>query len=385
MQQMPADQEMDDDVALRRSWPELYDDVVRRGTRLRRRRRLVAVAPVVAAAAAVVVGLLVTADDGHEAVRTVGEPTAGEPALRQRVVFARVFDGGDGGTAIFLVDGDGSERRLSGDETFRDGSPAFSPDGAWIAFQSERDNPQRAVKRATDIYLMRPDGTDVRRLTTTQDPGLGNGVRHPAWSPGSAWLAVAAEDAADVSRILVLRPDGTEAHAITDGPGDVGPVWSPDGEWIAFRRRPPRGTEELWVVRPDGTGARRVVAAIHDGPVAWTPDGSRLTFTAELPDGRTRLFTVEADGTRQAQLSRGPGVDNVDPAWSADGELLVYSDDPDGEYLVDREVGRPLEITGGRQPGRLVVTVPGGDVVRTLTEPEDGDHDRGPSLAPPDG
>ena len=382
---MPADDELDDDVILQRSWPELYDHVVRRGTRLRRRRRLAVVAPVLVAAGAMVAGLLVTVDDGDEAVRTVG-PTAGQPALRQRVAFVRVFDGGDGGTAIFVVDGDGSDlRRLSSDAMLRDGSPAFSPDGAWIAFQSERDNPQRGVRTSTDIYLMRPDGTDVRRVTTTQDPGRGNGVRHPAWSPDAAWLAVAAEDAADSSRIVVVRPDGTEAHAITDGPGDVGPVWSPDGGWIAFRRRPPDGAEELWVVRPDGTGARRVVARLHDGPVAWTPDGSRLTYASELPDGRTRLFTGELDGSQTEQVSEGPGVDDLEPAWSADGELLVYSDDPDGEYLVQREVGQPPVISGGVRPGRIVVAVSGRDVVRALTEPDDSDSDRGPSLAPPDG
>jgi Tol biopolymer transport system component len=382
---MPADDQMDDDVVLRRSWSELYGDVVRRGTRLRRRRRLAAVAPVVVAVLGLAVGIVVAADDEDEAVRAGPPPGGDEPALDQRVAFVRLVDEGDGGTAIFVVDGDGSDlHRLSPDATLLDGAPAFSPDGAWIAFQSERDNPQRAVKRATDIYLMRPDGTDVRRLTTTADPGLGNGVRHPAWAPDSAWLAVAAEDAADISRILVLRPDGTEARAITDGPGDVGPVWSPDAAWIAFRRRPPGGSEELWVVRPDGTDARRVVAPVHDGPVAWMPDGSALTYPAELPDGRTRLFTVAPDGSRREQVSVGPGQDDREPAWSSDGRLLVYSTDPDGEYLGGGETDDSA-ATGGLQPSRLVVAVPGRGVVRTLTDPDDGDSDRGPSLAPPDG
>jgi Tol biopolymer transport system component len=375
-----------DDVVLQRSWPDQYDRVVRRGRRLRRRRRMFALAPVVAAVAvvAVVAGLALSARSDGEAVRTVGAPSAGEPVLRQRVAFVRVIDGGRGGTELFVTDADGSHLRpLSTDAGLRDGAPAFSPDGAWIAFQSERDNPQRAVRRVTDLYVMRPDGTGVRRLTTTSDPGRGNGVRHPAWSPDSTWLAAAAEDADDVSRIVLLHPDGTGAHAITGGAGDVGPVWSPDGAWIAFRRRPPGGDEELWVVRPDGTGGRRVVPRIHDGPVAWTPDGSRLTYAGDLPGGRTRLFTVALDGSGRRRVTFGPGIDDLEPAWSADGRLLVYSDDPDGEYLVDAEVGGSTTITGGRRPGCLVVTVPGGGAPRVLTSPEAGDQDRSPSLGPP--
>jgi len=115
------------------------------------------------------------------------------------------------------------------------------------------------------------------------------------------------------------------------------------------------------------------VAPLHDGPVAWTPDGSALTYAAELPDGRTRLFTVAPDGSGRQQVSGGPGKHDLEPAWSFDGRLLVYSADPDGE------------LSDGPQPSRLVVAVPGGEVVQTLTAPGDGTEDRSASLAPPEG
>ena len=42
-------------------------------------------------------------------------------------------------------------------------APSFSPDGNWITFMSYRDHPQQAL--GCEIYIMRVDGSDVRRLT----------------------------------------------------------------------------------------------------------------------------------------------------------------------------------------------------------------------------
>ena len=49
---------------------------------------------------------------------------------------------------------------------------SFSPDGQWIAFNSLRNNDQ------ADIFIMRPDGTDVRQVTTDPEPDW-----QPQWEP----------------------------------------------------------------------------------------------------------------------------------------------------------------------------------------------------------
>jgi dipeptidyl aminopeptidase/acylaminoacyl peptidase len=373
-----------------RSWDELLAHARRRGTTLRRRRRLLLASPV--AGAALAVGLaLVTVGDRREDSRidvvdagpggADGPTTTTVPSAADlpRLVFARVLDGGAGGSAIFVVDADGNGlEQLTPDPAWREGSPAWSPDGRWIAFDSQRDNALAAVgKSVSDVYVMRPDGSDVHRVTRTDAPGDGSGVRQPAWSPGGEQLAVAAEDAEDESRIVVVAPDGSGALAITPGPGDVFPAWSPDGAWIAFQR----DGFEIWVVRPDGSGLRRVTTA--DGPtrIAWTPDSARLSFEVRSPEGGTEVVSVQAaDGAGRTVVAAGVEPYAGDAAWTSGGAVVAYTSDPDGPYRVD-----PSEQVreGGPLPAAIVLARPGGPVLGIVTRPAAGEADVNAGFAPP--
>ncbi|HEX5614913.1 MAG TPA: hypothetical protein VFZ83_07120, partial [Acidimicrobiia bacterium] len=150
-----------------------------------------------------------------------------------------------------------------------------------------------------------------------------------------------------------------------------------------FRRRPTGEPEALWVVRPDGTDARRVVAEIHDGPLAWTPDG-RITFVDTVADGARRLFTIALDGSDRRLLVDGESAEHAGAVWSPDGDRVVFTDDPDGQLLWDQDLLTGTTTTvGGRAPGRLVFADASGHVLRTLTEPAEGDHDGSPSWSRP--
>ena len=76
----------------------------------------------------------------------------------------------DGNSEIYVMDADGSERRLT-HAAAADYDPAFSPDGQQIAFTSERDG-------NSEIYVMDADGSDVRRLTNHSAADTS-----PAWGP----------------------------------------------------------------------------------------------------------------------------------------------------------------------------------------------------------
>lgn len=134
-------------------------------------------------------------------------------------------------SALMIVDvATHATRRLT-DSTGNDNSPAWSPRGDLIAFTSRRPGDDDY-----EMYTIRPDGTEMRRITQ----GHGN-MSHPTWSPDGAWLAFTGsaggfkDEAAlhpynpqPYGEISVMRPDGSEMHALTDNQFEDGtPTWVP--------------------------------------------------------------------------------------------------------------------------------------------------------------
>lgn len=89
-----------------------------------------------------------------------------------------------------------------------------------------------------------------------------------AWSPDGTRLAFAGTSEAGHSAVYVVRADGTGLTELV-GDDDVRyawPTWSPDGSRIAFAA----GSRVL-TMRPDGTDVREVAGVPADGRVAWNP------------------------------------------------------------------------------------------------------------------
>jgi Tol biopolymer transport system component len=90
------------------------------------------------------------------------------PAVRGRSDWSATgqivtYSGEPWGREVFLLEGDGSEPRQVSPPGGNSQGPAFSPDGQWIAFTAYFDRPKDI--HGCEIYIMRIDGTDVRRLT----------------------------------------------------------------------------------------------------------------------------------------------------------------------------------------------------------------------------
>jgi dipeptidyl aminopeptidase/acylaminoacyl peptidase len=111
---------------------------------------------------------------------------------------------------IFVVDADGSDfRQLTPDDMVAYG-PRWSPDGTRIAFGGDERQPSELLW-ATDLYTMRSDGSDMRRLTTDGGAGSWNWTREE----GIVLSHVLAGGLFDEVRLLSW--DGTEESPIDDG------------------------------------------------------------------------------------------------------------------------------------------------------------------------
>jgi TolB protein len=86
----------------------------------------------------------------------------------------------------------------------------WSPDGVSILFTSHRDHPDNY----TDIYVMRPDGSGVKRLTR-------NRAYTPAWSPDGRHIVFSAPG------LFVMRADGSSITSVpVEGIGETAlPDW----------------------------------------------------------------------------------------------------------------------------------------------------------------
>jgi TolB protein len=211
---------------------------------------------------------------------------------------------------VSATDGSGDRAITTEGSNFR---PAWSPDGSLIAFSSTRDG-------EPDVYVMRADGSDVRRIT--DDPASDWA---PAWSPDGAAIAFNSNRSGTFD-IYRIGPDRGATTAVTGGPDDdFEPDWSPDGSQIAFTSN--RGGDfAIWLVSAEGGEPTRLDTGDGNAYMpSWSPDGERIAF-ASSRTGDFEVYVVPANGGEPTNISRNPGVDDgwVAPAWSPDGSLILY-------------------------------------------------------------
>ncbi|MGH2723758.1 MAG: phosphodiester glycosidase family protein [Actinomycetota bacterium] len=254
-------------------------------------------------------------------------PVAGQvglPLFGGEVVFAGARKGG---FDLLTVDpATGSVTNLTQTPGAQELDPAWSPDGARIAFARKL-----ATNPSPDIYVRDAVGNELR---LTQDFG-GPIDRQPAWSPDGTRIAwTRSIHFQGVSQIFTMNADGSGATAVTDavsGRFDSSPAWSPDGSRIAFVSDRDSGFPDLWVANADGTGRERLTRTGKriEGNPAWSPDGSRILFDRCCPGGSWELFTMNADGSGQTRLTT-TGRNEVQAAWSPDGQHVAFSAYPPG-------------------------------------------------------
>ncbi|MDZ7374470.1 MAG: PDZ domain-containing protein [candidate division KSB1 bacterium] len=183
-----------------------------------------------------------------------------------------------GARALFSARGDiftvpaehGEIRNLTRSQGIRELYPAWSPDGQWIAYVSDRSGEY-------EIYVKRQDGSgEERRLTHDGDVWR----FAPVWSPDSKRLAFA--DKAHRLRILELETgkirevDRGRYRDISDY------CWAPDGRWLAYVKAAPNRNNVIWVYSLDRDRRYPLTDSARSsyGP-AFDPQGQYLYFLSD--------------------------------------------------------------------------------------------------------
>ena len=234
---------------------------------------------------------------------------------------------------IWAMRSDGTDRRRLTNNTIYDAAPAWSPDGRRILVTSERDSIPGHPGRKADLFVMNADGSVVQPLTE------GNYYsRNGHWSPDGTRVVFERFDPADGTyRVYVMNVDGTGVLALTSPDHqNFSAQWSPDGARILFlSNRAPRSWWTMYTMRPDGTDEQQLAAETAcDGNVyepRWSPDGSRITYAcgSSFGDG---VYVMNANGTGGQRLSPPANTSDHSPVWSPDGQRIAFSSARGGSF-----------------------------------------------------
>jgi Tol biopolymer transport system component len=233
------------------------------------------------------------------------------------------------GFAIYTANPDGSG--VSGPLTHTsDHTPAFSPDGTHIAWETFSFG-----GCAPSIGVMDADGSNSYEVANRcLDFGSVNGTQfdQPTWSPDGSELAYRCVNpntgAVDICKAKSV--DGSGFSQLTNNAsGDAvdHPSWSPDGSQIAYALTTDGHTYQVHIMNADGSNDHAITPTpliTYAVNPAWSPDGTKIAFTSLDSFSEGRIFVMNADGTNPVQLTNGPGSD-IQPAWSPDGTKLAFA------------------------------------------------------------
>jgi TolB protein len=124
------------------------------------------------------------------------------------------------GSAVYVLNADGSDLRRITPMRLNAGNPDWSPDGRRIVFNSSFEG-----QAAVELYTVRPDGMGLRRLRRERKRSFSF---EPVWSPDGGRIAFVHATTRTPPHIWTMRRNGTDARQLTHGSKpDVRPDWGP--------------------------------------------------------------------------------------------------------------------------------------------------------------
>ncbi len=245
-----------------------------------------------------------------------------------RIAFTRFINGVPNGTPhIFTVAPDGTDERQLTFEG-RNEYPAWSRDGAKIAFTSNRSG-------AFEIWKMNPDGSDQQQITHG-GPGGNGGSFVPDWSYDGTRIAYAFVDpSVGHPEVWVMNADGTQPTRLTVTPSgspftwSLHPSWEPGDERIYYASTA-SGTSQVWGLFSNGLGQEQKTSGLgpdfpHANATEFGREG-KLAFWAGFEGQYGEVWIWDEPGSESPRrlTSTTDPCNSDNPAWAPDGTKLLF-------------------------------------------------------------
>ena len=213
----------------------------------------------------------------------------------------------------------------------------WSPDGETLAFG--------VAGTAGGLFVANADGSGVHRISEGSQP---------AWSPDGARIAYRAED----GEIHVMSVRGTDDVTLTHVGDTADPDWSADGQTLAFVGPGPKGHRagtDVYTSTVDGSLVANITShPALDAEPAWSPTGGSILFrtdrrmTADDGPSRERLYVMNAEGGNLIRITEDTTV-TASPVWSSDGARIAF-DDGTSVFVADADGSNITRVVEGLHP-----------------------------------